>query len=79
MIKLEKCPHCGSDVILCKLSGVLTAVQEFAIVCPDCGLETRMVVSPSANCCFDMGEAVSKIVERWNRRETNNDDVGRSL
>ena len=69
MIKLEKCPHCGSDVILCKLLGPVTVVQEFSIVCPGCRLETRMMVNPSANCCFDMGEAVNWIVEKWNRRE----------
>lgn len=69
MIKLEKCPHCGSDVILCKLSGMVTVVQEFSIVCPGCGLETRMTVNPSANCYFDMEKAVNQMVEKWNKRE----------
>ena len=70
MIKLEKCPHCGSDVILCKLNGLTYVVYEFSIVCPGCGLETKMTVSPNSNCCFDMGKAVNEIVEKWNRRET---------
>ena len=69
MIKLEKCPHCGSDVILCKLNGIAYVAYEFSIVCPGCGLETKISVNPNANCCFDMGKAVNEIVEKWNRRE----------
>lgn len=69
MIKLEKCPHCKSDVILCKLNGLTYMTYEFSIVCTGCGLETRMAVNPSSNCCFDMREAVNQIVEKWNRRE----------
>ena len=69
MIKLEKCPHCGSDVILCKLNGITYVAYEFSIVCPGCGLETKISVNPNANCCFDMGKAVNEIVEKWNRRE----------
>jgi hypothetical protein len=69
MIKLEKCPHCGSDVILCKMNGMAYVAYEFSIVCPGCGLETKMTVNPNANCCFDMGEAVNQMVEKWNRRE----------
>lgn len=70
MIKLEKCPHCGSDVMLCKLNSLTYAVYEFSIVCPGCGLETKMTVNPNSNCWFDMGKAVNEIVEKWNRRET---------
>lgn len=66
---LVPCPHCGSDVILCKMNGMAYVAYEFSIVCPGCGLETKMTVNPNANCCFDMGEAVNQMVEKWNRRE----------
>ena len=78
MIKLEKCPHCGSDVILCSLNGLTYMAYEFSIVCPGCGLETRITYNPSENCCFDKGEAVKRIVEKWNRRENSHDDARRS-
>lgn len=66
---LVRCPDCGSDVILCSLNGLTYMAYEFSIVCPGCGLETRITYNPSANCCFDKGEAVKQIVEKWNRRE----------
>ena len=78
MIKLEKCPHCGSDVMLCKLNSLTYAVYEFSIVCPGCGMETKIAYNPSANCCFNVGEAVNQIVEKWNRRECSHDDAERS-
>ena len=78
MIKLEKCPHCGSDVMLCKLNSLTYAVYEFSIVCPGCGMETKIAYNPSANCCFNVEEAVNQIVEKWNRRECSHDDAGRS-
>jgi Lar family restriction alleviation protein len=67
MIKLDKCPHCGGEVMLCKLNTMITAV-EFSIVCTGCGLETRVYANPMSNCCFDMSKAVNEIVEKWNRR-----------
>lgn len=54
MIKLKNCPHCGGEVVLCKLNTMVT-VAEFSIVC--------------ANCCFDMGKAIKAITEKWNRRD----------
>lgn len=64
MTKLEKCPHCGSDVILCNVAYVV------AIVCPGCWLETKMMmIDPRANACFDMEKAVDQMVGKWNRRE----------
>ena len=68
MIKLDNCPHCGGEVMLCKLNTMLT-VAEFSIVCTDCGLETRIYANPMANCCFDMSKAINEIVEKWNRRD----------
>ena len=47
----------------------MVSVAEFSIVCTECGLETRIYVNPMANCCFDMGEAVRIITEKWNRRD----------
>lgn len=72
MIKLKRCPHCGSEVVLCKISGY--AYYEFSIVCTGCGLETRAVVNPQAQCIFDMAEAVKSIVEKWNRRDESRED-----
>lgn len=68
MINLENCPHCGGEVMLCRLNTMIS-VAEFSIVCTKCGLETRIYANPMANCCFDMGEAVKTIVEKWNRRD----------
>ena len=69
MIKLKKCPHCGGEVVLCALNGITTLAYGFSIICTGCGLETRMVANPNANCCLDMGKAVNEIVEKRNRRE----------
>ena len=66
MIKLDKCPHCGGEVVLCKLNTMIAF--EFSIICTECGLETRIHANPMANCCFDMSKAVNEIVEKWNRR-----------
>ncbi|ANU42204.1 hypothetical protein ADH75_02900 [Flavonifractor plautii] len=68
MIRLKNCPHCGGEVMLCRLNTVVSAA-EFSIVCTGCGLETRIYANPMANCCFDMGEAVRSITEKWNRRD----------
>ena len=68
MLKLKNCPHCGGEVMLCKLN-TMVSVAEFSIVCTECGLETRIYANPMANCCFDMGEAVRSITEKWNRRD----------
>lgn len=68
MIRLKNCPHCGGEVMLCKPNTV-TGAAKFSIVCTDCGLETRIYTNPMANCCFDMGEAVRTIIEKWNRRD----------
>nr|DAR99476.1 MAG TPA: restriction alleviation protein [Caudoviricetes sp.] len=68
MIKLKNCPHCGGEVVLCKLNTMVT-VAEFSIVCAKCGLETRIYANPMANCCFDMGKAIKAITEKWNRRD----------
>ena len=68
MIKLKNCPHCGGEGMICKLN-TMVSVAEFSIVCTECGLETRIYVNPVANCCFDMGEAVRIITEKWNRRD----------
>ena len=54
--------------MLCKLN-TMVSVAEFSIVCTDCGLETCIYTNPMANCCFDMGEAVRTIIEKWNRRD----------
>ena len=62
MIKLKNCPHCGGEVVLCKLNTMVT-VAEFSIVCAKCGLETRIYANPMANCCFDMGKAIKAITE----------------
>lgn len=70
-VELKKCPHCGSDVMLCRLNGLTFAAYEFSIVCPGCGLETKITCNPSANCCFDMATAVNEIIEKWNRRDGN--------
>ena len=56
MLKLKNCPHCGGEVMLCRLN-TMVSVAEFSIVCTECGLETRIYANPMANCCFDMGEA----------------------
>lgn len=68
MLKLKNCPHCGGEVMLCRLN-TMVSVAEFSIVCTECGLETRIYANPMANCCFDMGEAVRSITEKWNRRD----------
>lgn len=68
MLKLKNCPHCGGEVMLCKLN-TMVSVADFSIVCTECGLETRIYANPMANCCFDMGEAVRSITEKWNRRD----------
>ena len=73
MIKLKRCPHCGSEVVLCKISGY--TYYEFSIVCAGCGLETRAVVNPQAQCIFDMAEAVKMIAEKWNRRDETREDL----
>lgn len=62
MLKLKNCPHCGGEVMLCRLN-TMVSVAEFSIVCTECGLETRIYANPMANCCFDMGEAVRIITE----------------
>ena len=41
MLKLKNCPHCGGEVMLCKLN-TMVSVAEFSIVCTECGLETRI-------------------------------------
>ena len=74
MIKLKRCPHCGSEVVLCKINGYAYAAYEFSIVCTGCGLETRIVMNPQAQCIFDMGEAVKRIAEKWNRRDEPHED-----
>ena len=48
MIKLKNCPHCGGEVVLCKLNTMVT-VAEFSIVCAKCG--------------FDMGKAIKAITD----------------
>ena len=70
MIKLEKCPHCGSDVILCKLNGITYVAYGFSIVCPGCGLETKISVNPNANCpalTARGGDAVTRRKRRGKR------------
>lgn len=47
MIKLDKCPHCGGEVVLCKLNTMIAF--EFSIICTECGLETRIHTSPMSN------------------------------
>ena len=42
MLKLKNCPHCGGEVMLCKLN-TMVSVAEFSIVCTECGLETRIM------------------------------------
>ena len=51
MLKLKNCPHCGGEVMLCKLN-TMVSVAEFSIVCTECGLETRIYANPMANCCL---------------------------
>ena len=32
-------------------------------------------MNPQAQCIFDMGEAVKRIVEKWNRRDESREDL----
>lgn len=48
--------------MLCRLNGLTFAAYEFSIVCPGCGLETKITCNPSANCCFDMATAVNAAI-----------------
>lgn len=68
---LELCPHCG-----CKAELVISSCiksEEMAwhkIVCKnaDCGAEMGVVISRYQS---DYWEAVTKLIERWNRRVWN--------
>ena len=63
MLKLKNCPHCGGEVMLCKLN-TMVSVAEFSIVCTECGLE-RSGASPK-NGTGETGRADSM-------REVDND------
>ena len=67
MLKLKNCPHCGGEVMLCRLN-TMVSVAEFSIVCSECGLETRIYANPMAICCFDRADAVTRTTENATRR-----------
>ena len=68
-IKLKPCPFCGSEAVLFADNGV-------RVICSSCGTQTArssdyiMRGAPTGN-------AIYRVVKRWNRRQSDNDLISR--
>lgn len=70
-MKIEKCPHCGGDVMLCQQSGVVTVVADYSLLCLNCGMEFRCRRNPMENVgqyVYDPAQAATEIIQKFNRR-----------
>ena len=73
MNKLENCPLCGGETMLCKGNSMYT-IPQFSIICLECGVEFKMRYDPSANgmqYIIDPAKAAREIIEKFNRRVSN--------
>lgn len=69
-MKIEKCPLCGSEVILCKDSSYAT-VPQYSITCLGCGMEFRIFrcgLVDATPYIEDPMLGAKEIIESFNRR-----------
>lgn len=72
-MKIEKCPHCGGDVMLCQASGTLPVIPGYSLLCLNCGMEFRYRRDPMENVgqyTYNAAKAATDIIEKFNRRVT---------
>lgn len=66
MTTIEKCPHCGSDVMLCKRD-TMTFIPDFSLICLGCGMEFKQYAHPMSNVQTNTN-AAKDLIEKFNKR-----------
>ena len=72
-MKIEKCPQCGGDGMLCQASGTLPVIPDYSLLCLNCGMEFRYRRDPMENVgqyTYNAAKAATDIIEKFNRRVT---------
>lgn len=72
-MKIEKCPHCGGEVILCKESAYIAVSPQYSMLCLGCGMEFRIRSNPLENATPYINDptlGAKEIIEKFNRRVT---------
>lgn len=71
-MKIEKCPHCGGEVMLCKETAYVT-VPQYSMLCLGCGMEFRFHregIVDATPYIEDPMLGAMEIIEKFNRRVT---------
>lgn len=70
MKKLERCPFCKGEVMLCQTISGYALMPEFSIVCLECGIEFKLrPTQTNANCILDPAKAANEVIDKFNRRD----------
>lgn len=71
MERLKNCPMCGGETMLCQISSGYALINEFSIVCLECGIEFRIKHNPTDNMAqyvYNPAKSAREIIEKFNRR-----------